>query len=866
MGAGATLSAGSGVIGNLHTGGNATLSNAGALQVINLNDHGVSGTLAKQGGGALLVSAGTLTATTLKTQGGLLWVPVASVSPSKTLALDGGSLAIRGAASPGGTANQLKENWYAYTENTIEPIGNLLSQTPGLVTTLTGPLAYHGADFAARTTPYLDYYVVANGGTIPANFSASWTGSITIPATGTYTLGTSSGDGSVWWIDKDGDGSFSHNGAAGDELIVNNNRYQGNTPQISTVTLVAGTYKMAIAFYQGWGGADMTAAFAPGATALNFTVGAADIVNPTGPMQLGLFSDAAPTLGPVNLPTTPALVTNSSILTIESGAVGHLGALTLQNGILTTQAAAGVTFASTTVSPTVAGAVVGLYANTPTTTGNITGPGAGATPFTFAAGGSQTFVLDSTARTVTEMQRATWRVDGITLHLKDVAALGGSSSVQLNGGRFLVDAAPTVAATNQAGLLFGEISGIPDVSGHDFSTPNPATSGTINLQQTEDTSIGEHTTYVFTGQIFLATGHASFRKAFDDNGWLKIDGNVVLNHNVWNQAATTGDLNLTPGWHDFELRLGNDGGPGGPNSGLGFGFSWDPTGGTDFVHLQDRGDGSILRGNAFAGTVRGAINLGGIALSVSADSTLEGVTDQSMTLGTLTLKNGVLTTAGVPFGITFANTAVDGATSGSVGLNLQTPTDLGVIDGNHQTVRIRKIGQAKLVLDKLNVNLENATIAAEGGRLYVSADSAALNTPLESATAAVKGGELVLTSKNGDGVVFDNNFLADGNGTMTAGKGSVGGAGTPTIFLGSPTKALTVAGGVDLTVQATDGYKLDSGLDYAVTGNAADYGNYLVVEGLSGATLAQPIRGGNPAVLLAACEQGDDQSSRSPRR
>jgi len=421
MGLGATLSAGSGLIGGpLNTGGNATVSNGGnlttVLTVANLNDGGVAGTFTKQGGGLLVVTAGTTSSTTFKTQGGLLSVPVSGINPAKTLLLDGGGLGIRAAATgAGGTADQLTENWYngQNAANLIDPISTgtgILTQTPGLVMTLNSPLNYVNDAFSTRTSDYLPLILtnVPPAG-CPVNFTAAWTGTVHVPTTGVYTLGTNSDDGSTWWVDLDGDGKFSHNGAGGDEMIVNNNYYQGPTTRTGNVALAAGVYKMAIGFYQGGGtgdtgnGATMIAAFAPGANAtLDFATGAADIVDPS--TQPGLFSDGSPTPGVVNLPTTPVLVTNNSTLSVASAALTHLGVVTLQKGILTTNSGSGLAFASTTVSAA-AGSTVGLYTNTPTATGTVTGPAG--TAFTFATGGSETFVVDPAVRTVTGFGSAT---------------------------------------------------------------------------------------------------------------------------------------------------------------------------------------------------------------------------------------------------------------------------------------------------------------------------------------------------------------------------------------------------------------------------------------------------------------------------
>ena len=99
------------------------------------------------------------------------------------------------------------------------------------------------------------------------NIGGVWYGRMTIggasplPASTNITLATASDDGTVWWVDLNGNGVF-ESGAG--ELIVNNNFYQGTTPHYGLINLPAGTYNTAIGFYEGNGGEEMRAAYGVG--------------------------------------------------------------------------------------------------------------------------------------------------------------------------------------------------------------------------------------------------------------------------------------------------------------------------------------------------------------------------------------------------------------------------------------------------------------------------------------------------------------------------------------------------------------------------------------------------------------------------
>ena len=134
------------------------------------------------------------------------------------------------------------------------------------------------------------------------------------------------------------------------------------------------------------------------------------------------------------------------------------------------------------------------------------------------------------------------------------------------------------------GLLGGSLPG------WDTSSPNPGNLGIDPLgpSMSEATSKPpwvDSTTFIYTGQIYDADGHISFTEKIDDYVRLLIDGAVVLDDYIWSTRTSSSDLALSPGWHDFELRM--YGGTGGAGAAGMPGFGYDPMGGTDWIHPQN---------------------------------------------------------------------------------------------------------------------------------------------------------------------------------------------------------------------------------------------------------------------------------------
>jgi M6 family metalloprotease-like protein len=140
------------------------------------------------------------------------------------------------------------------------------------------------------------------------------------------------------------------------------------------------------------------------------------------------------------------------------------------------------------------------------------------------------------------------------------------------------------------GLWYGTVSGNINVT-----AANPKTALIQNIKDFTEDGIEETTTEIYSGQIYDADGKISFTENIDDKARIWIDGVLKLSDDSWTTRTSTGNLNLTPGWHNIEIRISNGSGGNGPVSSPGIGF--DPNGGSAWISLCDPGDGSLLHAN-----------------------------------------------------------------------------------------------------------------------------------------------------------------------------------------------------------------------------------------------------------------------------
>jgi hypothetical protein len=136
------------------------------------------------------------------------------------------------------------------------------------------------------------------------NFGFLWEGFIKIPVTGSYKFETNSDDGSKLYI-----GGYNPTGTGVGTQVVNNDGLHGVQTRTGTITLNAGVYPIAIAYFEATGAQTMevywssTAAGIPRQLIPNSAF--ADVVTPgAGPAKPGFFNATATSFNKVNLSWT----------------------------------------------------------------------------------------------------------------------------------------------------------------------------------------------------------------------------------------------------------------------------------------------------------------------------------------------------------------------------------------------------------------------------------------------------------------------------------------------------------------------------------------------------------------------------------
>lgn len=298
----------------------------------------------------------------------------------------GGRLTVRGGVTV--SANSLFDRVYlrAPAQTDLNPISNLFAITPTTTRTIAEAMTYSlsraggaGDDNGAYSTRTLG---IAYQGGNQNNIETLTTGKLTISSGGDYTFGTRSDDGSVLYIDLNNDSVFD----PASEMVVNNNNFQGYTNRVGNRNLAAGTYNIAIGFYQG-GCCDnngLEVRYSAGIIA-EASFDSMTVMNPVAPIAGTSFS--FDTITAANIASSNLSITGAgSVLDIQSpnGVVGNL-----TFNAATSLSIEGSVGAAVTVGSVTGAGVVGLDTSVATTAGALSGM------TTLNKGGSNTLTLGS---------------------------------------------------------------------------------------------------------------------------------------------------------------------------------------------------------------------------------------------------------------------------------------------------------------------------------------------------------------------------------------------------------------------------------------------------------------------------------------
>ena len=382
-----------------------------------------------------------------------------------------------------------------------------------------------------------------------------------------------------------------------------------------------------------------------------------------------------------------------------------------------------------------------------------------------SAGGTLTKLGAGTlwARAVTADPAAAFQVGEGTFDVGGARPLGDSTTLVLSGGTFRVTGGETTLPGLTVGTLVGNIN---------TGDENPGNLGVDPLGPTiANGHVGSgNTTWVFTGMVqdINGDGVLSFYENIDDKTRLTVEGTAdVLNNDSWN-TPTGGTVAVTPGaWVPFELRFSNGSGPGGAESDPGFGFGWsdvdtsaDPANKDLYSFaFNDPGVTELFRTLA-----PGPIDMTGVALTVTSDSTIDVVTEASAAFAAPTVEAGILTTTSPTNApVTFQGVNIDPAAT-RVGFDPQTPTTYGTIANNSTQAKLTvvKAGPSTWSLDAAPAGATgtgNVTWEVQDGTLEVAGSE-----PLGDRPVVMAGGTLRIVSPIVvpiDNAGFEDPVLAD---------------------------------------------------------------------------------------------------------
>ncbi len=210
----------------------------------------------------------------------------------------------------------------------------------------------------------------------------------------------------------------------------------------------------------------------------------------------------------------------------------------------------------------------------------------------------------------------------------------------------------------------------------------------------------------------------------------------------------------------------------------------------------------------------GAIDMTDSDVFVSADSTINTITEQTAAFGTLTFTTAATLTTTGGKGTSFAST--DLSAVAAAGFLTETDTNPGPMGSGASPVTITKSGPAALVVNQPATLASGSMFDVEDGDLAVVADP----NPIGSTPVQLDGGGLALSIASGsagDGgsETFDLPVEVVSDSRLAAGQWANGLAGPKTAVLGSGTHGITLTGGW-LRVSTTDDYTLV--LDGSITG------------------------------------------------
>ena len=425
---------------------------------------------------------------------------------------------------------------------------------------------------------------------------------------------------------------------------------------------------------------------------------------------------------------------------------------------------------------------------------------------------------NSIAGPITATLPATIGADGGTLTLSNPNLTVTQGVITFTGaGNILLDSAmatpygpgsPGLLETQGPGNL--DLAAIGDIATYGWDTVLYPFMGETSGNDGPLLPVSQHTwatndTWFYQGQINVpnynntGTGYLSFAKSIDDSTLLMIDGVTYINDPSYTNSIGTGEITLTAGWHNIDIRVANGGGGAGAdalnnNGWTGFtntkGFVFridngpnDPLGNTttkgnvaNYTVPTDSGSGNLFR-VAPSGLVKngaGTLTLNG-ADPYTGPTTING--------GTIVVANanGLLGTSGV----TVANgSSLELAATGGINLAASIPIAIAG-NGPSGAGAIENLGGINSIAGAITLT-GAATIGSAAGTLTIN-------------NASLNAGAGLLTFAGAGSCVVSSSISGTAAGLTKTGSGTVTLAGNNNSFQSGP----TVVNGGSLLVDGT---------------------------------------------------------------
>ncbi len=312
-------------------------------------------------------------------------------------------------------------------------------------------------------------------------------------------------------------------------------------------------------------------------------------------------------------------------------------------------------------------------------------------------------------------------------------------------------------------------------------------------------------------------GYYSLAKSIDDSAWITVDNNVVLTSTGCSTSVGTGELTLTAGWHNIDIRVANGGGGAGANGSNTNGWvgfftggtaGYNTGGGNGLIYRIDQGPNDPLgnttnSGNAANYTVPTDNGTGNLFTYALTSLIMSGT-------GTVTLNNAASPGNDA---ITINSGTLLATANGTLGNSSANPLPITVLGG---TLALSG-GNVIPANQPLAISGTGTSTGASGGALAVTSGTATIN----GGTTLLGSGATVYTSP-GSTLNFAGQIFGSAGATLTSTSTFGATTGTGTTILGNATNAYqgatTVTGGNLLQISA-DG-DLGSNLGSVVTVNA----------------------------------------------